>query len=112
MRIQLWPFTHLVPKILAGVAKKIKTARFFNHGWNGWGETGLKPRMNTNSHELRQKPFTRNWCSFVLIRGSLLFLAEFLERGFGPQGVPQRIEPKESRRKARWAVKLALKWRL
>jgi len=30
----------------------------------------IKPRMNTNSHELRrQKPSARNWCSLVSIRG-------------------------------------------
>jgi hypothetical protein len=29
--VSFWPFTHPLPKILAGVAKKVWTARFFNH---------------------------------------------------------------------------------
>jgi hypothetical protein len=84
VRTQFWPFTHLLPKILAGAAKKVWESLFFltrlrlkSYGGQAadfpdiTGENpDLKPQMNqpsqsygsagTNSHELRrQKPFTR-----------------------------------------------------
>jgi hypothetical protein len=42
----------------------------------------------------------------------LLFLAEFLESGIGPQRVPEWIEPKKGRRNRCLDVKPTIVWRL
>ena len=42
----------------------------------------------------------------------LPFLAEFLESRVGAQGIPERVEPKKSRRNRRFEVKPTIVWRL
>ena len=69
---------------------------------NGWPSAGIAQRfVNQGAKAVLTFRKLLSHCS------RLFLLAEFLESGIGAQRVPERIEPKKSRRNGRCGVKPA-----